>query len=97
MTCVYSTLAKLVVEEEKKENPDPIYHTQTVQTCTYNVYICVFGSTENRYFIYLFTFRWSTATSGVLAFMCVYICIDLFTFHHTVCTCIAAEDRGGGG
>ena len=24
---VYSTLAKLVVKEEKKENPDPIHHT----------------------------------------------------------------------
>ena len=29
---VYSTLAKLVVEEEKKGNPDPIHHTRTVQT-----------------------------------------------------------------
>ena len=29
---VYSTPAKLVVKEEKKENPDPIHHTQTVQT-----------------------------------------------------------------
>ena len=28
---VYSTLAKLVVKEEKKENPDPIHHTRTVQ------------------------------------------------------------------
>ena len=25
---VYSTLAKLVVKEEKKENPDPIHHTK---------------------------------------------------------------------
>ena len=24
---VYSTLAELVVKEEKKENPDPIHHT----------------------------------------------------------------------
>ena len=30
-TCVYSTLAKLVVEEEKKENPDPIHHTRIAQ------------------------------------------------------------------
>ena len=29
---VYSTLAKLVVKEEKKENPDPIHYTRTVQT-----------------------------------------------------------------
>ena len=29
---VYSTLAKLVVEEEKKGNPDLIHHTQTGQT-----------------------------------------------------------------
>ena len=29
---VYSTLARLVVKEEKKENPDPIHHTQTIQT-----------------------------------------------------------------
>ena len=28
---VYSTLARLVVKEEKEENPDPIHHTQTVQ------------------------------------------------------------------
>ena len=29
---VCSTLARLVVKEEKKENPDPIHHTQTIQT-----------------------------------------------------------------
>ena len=29
---VYSTLAKLVVKEEKKENPYPIHYTRTVQT-----------------------------------------------------------------
>ena len=29
---VYSTLDKLVVKEEKKENPDPIHHTKTIQT-----------------------------------------------------------------
>ena len=29
---VYSTLAKLVVKEEKKENPDPIHYTRVVQT-----------------------------------------------------------------
>ena len=29
---VYSILAKLVVKEEKKENPDPIHHTRMVQT-----------------------------------------------------------------
>ena len=28
----YSTLAKLVVKEEKKENPDPTHHTRTLQT-----------------------------------------------------------------
>ena len=33
---VYSMLAtcKLVVKEEKKENPDPIHHIRTVQTYT---------------------------------------------------------------
>ena len=29
---VYSSLARLVVKEEKKENPDPIHHTKTTQT-----------------------------------------------------------------
>ena len=29
---MYSTLARLVVKEEKKETPDPIHHTQTIQT-----------------------------------------------------------------
>ena len=31
---VYSTLAKLVAKEEKKESPDPIHHTLTIQTYT---------------------------------------------------------------
>ena len=34
---MHSTLARLVVKEEKKENPDPIHHTQTVQTRTHTM------------------------------------------------------------
>ena len=34
---VYSTLAKLVIEKEKKENPDPIHYTRTVQTRKYKI------------------------------------------------------------
>ena len=38
--CLYSTLAKLVVKEEKKENPDPIHHTRTIQTRKrYNIHV----------------------------------------------------------
>ena len=33
---VYSTLARFVIKEEKKENPDPIHHTKTIQTQTHN-------------------------------------------------------------
>ena len=29
---VYSIIARLVIKEEKKENPDPIHHTKTIQT-----------------------------------------------------------------
>ena len=29
---VYSTLARLVVKEEKKENPDSIHYTKTIET-----------------------------------------------------------------
>ena len=38
---VYSTLAKLVIEEEKKGNPDPIHHTQTIRTCKHKMYMYV--------------------------------------------------------
>ena len=30
---VYSTLAMLVVMEEEKETPGPMYHTRTIRTC----------------------------------------------------------------
>ena len=31
--CIAHYIAKLVVKEEKKGNPDPIHHNRTVQTC----------------------------------------------------------------
>ena len=34
---VYSTLARLVVKEEKKVNPNPIHHTKTIQTRTHKM------------------------------------------------------------
>ena len=38
---VYSTLAKLVIEEEKKEKRGPIHLTRTVQTHKHNIHVHV--------------------------------------------------------
>ena len=79
---VHSTPAKLVIEEEKKGNPDPIHHTRTVQT------VHVLSS----HYVSLANFHCSFLTHMLyMCIQCTHCTCTLYIVH--VCLCCYRDWR----